>query len=100
MTGEPRGDRRTARLGGGDASGARPAAAIAAARYARPVEVVTIAVGRRARSADEGRSCGGRCRCTRPSTIIPGLLDLTHVQNTGAAFGLLNAATFPTSRRS
>jgi signal peptidase II len=30
-----------------------------------------------------------------PAQIIPGLLDLTHVQNTGAAFGLLNAADFP-----
>jgi signal peptidase II len=28
-------------------------------------------------------------------TVIPGLLDLTHVQNTGAAFGVLNAADFP-----
>jgi signal peptidase II len=28
-------------------------------------------------------------------TIIPGVLDLTHVQNSGAAFGLLNAADFP-----
>jgi signal peptidase II len=27
--------------------------------------------------------------------VIPGFLDLTHVQNTGAAFGLLNAAEFP-----
>jgi signal peptidase II len=27
--------------------------------------------------------------------IIPNFLDLTHVQNTGAAFGLLNAADFP-----
>jgi signal peptidase II len=27
--------------------------------------------------------------------IVPGLLDFTHVQNTGAAFGLLNAADFP-----
>jgi signal peptidase II len=29
-----------------------------------------------------------------PVQIIPGLLDLTHVQNTGAAFGLLNASDF------
>jgi signal peptidase II len=28
-------------------------------------------------------------------TLIPGLLDLTHVQNTGAAFGLLNSVDFP-----
>lgn len=27
--------------------------------------------------------------------IIPRLLDFTHVQNTGAAFGLLNASAFP-----
>ena len=27
--------------------------------------------------------------------IIPNLLDFTHVRNTGAAFGLLNAADFP-----
>ena len=28
-------------------------------------------------------------------TVIPGLLDLTRVHNTGAAFGLFNAAEFP-----
>jgi signal peptidase II len=28
-------------------------------------------------------------------TIVPELLDLTHVQNSGAAFGILNAADFP-----
>jgi signal peptidase II len=27
--------------------------------------------------------------------IVPGFLDFTHVRNTGAAFGLLNAADFP-----
>jgi len=27
--------------------------------------------------------------------VIPGFLDLTHVQNTGAAFGLLNNIDFP-----
>jgi signal peptidase II len=28
-------------------------------------------------------------------TVVPGFLDFTHVQNTGAAFGLLNATEFP-----
>jgi signal peptidase II len=28
-------------------------------------------------------------------TVIPGFLDFTHVRNTGAAFGFLNAADFP-----
>jgi signal peptidase II len=27
--------------------------------------------------------------------VVPGLLDLTHVRNTGAAFGFLNAVEFP-----
>jgi signal peptidase II len=28
-------------------------------------------------------------------TIIPGLVDFTHIRNTGAAFGILNYAEFP-----
>jgi signal peptidase II len=28
-------------------------------------------------------------------SILPGLVDFTHVRNTGAAFGILNAADFP-----
>lgn len=28
-------------------------------------------------------------------TIVPGLLNLTHVRNTGAAFGILNSVDFP-----
>ena len=28
-------------------------------------------------------------------SVIPGFLDLTHVRNTGAAFGILNTADFP-----
>ena len=28
-------------------------------------------------------------------TVIPGLVDFTHVRNTGAAFGILNLAEFP-----
>jgi signal peptidase II len=31
---------------------------------------------------------------SEPIQVIPGLLDLTHVQNTGAAFGLLNGVDF------
>jgi signal peptidase II len=31
---------------------------------------------------------------SEPVQIIPGLLDLTHVQNTGAAFGLMNSSDF------
>ena len=38
-------------------------------------------------------------RATMPEhtsvTVIPGLMDLTHVRNTGAAFGFLNSAEFP-----
>ena len=28
-------------------------------------------------------------------SVVPGLLDITHVQNSGAAFGILNATDFP-----
>src|SRR3954447_2490277 len=28
-------------------------------------------------------------------SIVPGLMDFTHVRNTGAAFGILNLADFP-----
>ena len=28
-------------------------------------------------------------------TIVPGLVDFTHVRNTGAAFGILNYSEFP-----
>ncbi len=28
-------------------------------------------------------------------TVLPGLMDFTHVRNTGAAFGILNTADFP-----
>jgi signal peptidase II len=34
-------------------------------------------------------------RLHQSATVIPGLVDLTHVRNTGAAFGLLNAVDFP-----
>ena len=73
-----------------------PAAPPAAApvRYAHPLELGTMAVVvavdqltkviiRQVLPLGESRS------------IIPELLDLTHVHNTGAAFGLLNATDFP-----
>jgi signal peptidase II len=72
-----------------------PAESGAPARnYARPVEVITIA------------TVVGVDQITKEIVrrtidlydrvpVIDGLLDITHVQNTGAAFGLLNAADFP-----
>jgi signal peptidase II len=63
-------------------------------RYAHPLELGTMAlvvaldqltkaIVRYALPLHESRS------------IVPQFLDLTHVHNTGAAFGLLNAADFP-----
>jgi signal peptidase II len=79
------------------APAAPPVAAPAAAapvRYAHPLELGTMAIVvavdqltkaiiRQVLPLGESRS------------IIPELLDLTHVHNTGAAFGLLNATDFP-----
>ena len=84
------------RLGAGDAVRPAPAAAIAAARYARPVEVVddrssVVALDQLTQADRPADAAAAR----RAVNVIPGLLDLTHVQNTGAAFGLLNAADFP-----
>jgi signal peptidase II len=66
----------------------------AASRYAHPLELGTMAIivavdqltkaiVRQVLPLGESRS------------IVPDFLDLTHVHNTGAAFGLLNAAEFP-----
>lgn len=63
-------------------------------RFARPYELgvlaiiivldqITKAIVRASLAVGENR------------TIIPGFLDLAHVQNTGAAFGLLNDVDFP-----
>jgi len=62
--------------------------------YARPVEIITIIS---VLGIDQLTKQLVRHLLTLHDTIkvIPGLLDLTHVQNTGAAFGLLNAADFP-----
>jgi signal peptidase II len=62
--------------------------------YARPKEILTILA---VLVADQLTK--QIIRTTLPVhetvNVIPGFLDLTHVQNTGAAFGLLNAADFP-----
>jgi signal peptidase II len=74
---------------------APPAASGGDARgYARPVEIITIIS---VLGIDQLTKQLVRHLLTLHDTIkvIPGLLDLTHVQNTGAAFGLLNAAEFP-----
>ncbi len=73
---------------------ADPAGPSAGPRYARPLEIITIAsvIG-----ADQlTKEIVRRMLPLHDSVrIIPNVLDLTHVQNTGAAFGLLNAADFP-----
>ena len=62
--------------------------------YARPTEIVTILA-----VLGLDQLTKQIVRTVLPLhdtvTVIPGFLDLTHVQNTGAAFGLLNAADFP-----
>jgi len=62
--------------------------------YARPVEIVTILS---VLAVDQLTKQVVRHLLPLHDTlkIVPGLLDFTHVQNTGAAFGLLNAADFP-----
>jgi signal peptidase II len=62
--------------------------------YARPVEIVTILS---VLAADQLTKQVVRHLLPLHESVkvIPGLLDFTHVQNTGAAFGLLNAAEFP-----
>ena len=62
--------------------------------YARPVEIVTILS---VLAVDQLTKQIVRHLLPLHDTlkIVPGLLDFTHVQNTGAAFGLLNAADFP-----
>ena len=71
-----------------------PAQAGDARGYARPVEIVTILS---VLAVDQVTKQVVRQTLALHDTvkIIPGFLDFTHVQNTGAAFGLLNAADFP-----
>jgi signal peptidase II len=79
------------------APAAPPAAAPAAeapVRYAHPLELgtraVVVAVDQLTKAIIRQVLPLGESR-----SIIPELLDLTHVHNTGAAFGLLNATDFP-----
>ena len=71
----------------------QPANGPASRRFARPTEVAAIVtiVG-----LDQLTKQIVRQTLPLHDTInlIPGFLDLTHVQNTGAAFGLLNAVEF------
>lgn len=83
--------------GAGEGAGAdrTPVASDAPPRnYARPVEVITIAavVGFDQLTKEIVRRT---VELYDRVPVIDGLLDITHVQNTGAAFGLLNAADFP-----
>lgn len=66
----------------------------AAARYAHPLELGTMAV---VVALDQVTKAIIRIVLPLGESrrIIPEFLDLTHVHNTGAAFGLLNAADFP-----
>ena len=73
---------------------APPADGPAPPRYAHPLEVATMAT---VVIVDQVTKV--IVRQTLPlgasHSLIPDLLDLTHVRNTGAAFGLLNATDFP-----
>lgn len=62
--------------------------------WVRPLEIATILV---VLAADQvTKQIVRRMLPLHDSVnVIPGFVDLTHVQNTGAAFGLLNAADFP-----
>ena len=61
---------------------------------ARPYELVTILA---IVASDQITKAAVRAKLPLGDSrsIIEGFLDLTHVQNTGAAFGLFNAADFP-----
>jgi signal peptidase II len=63
--------------------------------YARPVELAIIAIVVAIDQITKEIVRRTLPLHGEPAQIIPGFLDLTHVQNTGAAFGLLNAADFP-----
>jgi signal peptidase II len=71
-----------------------PAVSAPPRNYARPLEIITISsvIGVDQLTKEVIRRLLPVHESVR---IIPNFLDVTHVQNTGAAFGLLNAADFP-----
>lgn len=71
-----------------------PEAAESVRAYARPIELAIIAI---VVAVDQVTKQIVRQMLPLYESVevIPGFVDLTHVQNTGAAFGLLNAADFP-----
>jgi signal peptidase II len=71
-----------------------PAPARVAGPYARPYEIVTIAVVVLLDQITK-EIVRRTLDLYDHVAVIPGLLDFTHVQNTGAAFGLLNGTEFP-----
>lgn len=79
---------------GGPTAPAPPATAHDTRRLSvRPFEIATLAL---VVIADQVTKAVVRANLPLGDsrTVIPGLLDLTHVQNTGAAFGLLNNVDF------
>jgi signal peptidase II len=71
-----------------------PAASSQRERFARPFELGAIAI---VVLVDQLTKALVRAHLPLGDTwtIVPGLLDLAHVQNTGAAFGMLNDVDFP-----
>lgn len=71
-----------------------PPTTVPPAPFVRPIEVVTVGA-----VVVFDQLTKFLVKATLPlyakQEIIPNFLDLTHVQNTGAAFGVLNAAEFP-----
>lgn len=73
---------------------APPPPAVPRERFAHPFELATIGIvivlDQITKALVRANLEYGESR-----TIIPGLLDLVHVRNTGAAFGMLNTVDFP-----
>jgi signal peptidase II len=71
-----------------------PADASSSRSYARPIEMLAIVIIVAVDQLTKEIVRRTLPLHGEPLEVIPGLLDLTHVQNTGAAFGLLNSVEF------